>query len=67
MQIENGMNAGNESIDFDELESLFGSPEDELAELEKTSLTENLEGFASCFPDWDSSSSRDTPKISASR
>lgn len=42
-----------ESLEFNELESLFGAPEDELAQMEKTSLTENLEGFASCFPDWD--------------
>ena len=42
-----------ETSAFDELESLFGAPEDELSKMEKTSLTENLEGFASCFPDWD--------------
>ncbi len=46
-------NGNDESLAFDELESLFGAPEDELAKMEKTSLTENLEGFASCFPDWD--------------
>ena len=38
---------------FDELESLFGEPEDELEKMEKVSLTQNLEGFASCFPTWD--------------
>ena len=47
------MNGNGEAMDFDELESMFGAPEDELAQMEKTSLTENLEGFASCFPDWD--------------
>ena len=46
-------NMNSESLEFEELESLFGAPEDELAQMEKTSLTENLEGFASCFPDWD--------------
>ena len=46
-------NMNGESLEFNELESLFGAPEDELAQMEKTSLTENLEGFASCFPDWD--------------
>ncbi len=45
--------AVNTDTSFDELESMFGAPEDELAQMEKTELTENLEGFASCFPDWD--------------
>ncbi len=54
MNSENDMmNSLDESTDFAELESMFGAPEDELAQMEKTSLTENLEGFASCFPDWD--------------
>lgn len=43
----------DESLAFDELETMFGEPVDELAEMEKTSLTEDLEGFASCFPSWD--------------
>ena len=47
------MNGNGEDLNFDELESMFGAPEDELAKMEKTALTENLEGFASCFPDWD--------------
>lgn len=42
-----------EDLSFDELESMFGTPEDELTKMEQTTLTENLEGFASCFPDWD--------------
>ena len=49
----NTMNGSGDLSDFDELESMFGAPEDELAQMEKTTLTENLEGFASCFPDWD--------------
>ena len=44
----------NMSMDeFDELESLFGSKDAELERLEKVVLTQNLEGFASCFPEWD--------------
>ncbi len=39
--------------DFDELEDLFGESDFDLAQKEKTMLTQNLEGFASCFPDWD--------------
>lgn len=42
-----------DSLAFDELEALFGQPEDELTKMEKTSLAEDLEGFASCFPSWD--------------
>lgn len=39
---------------MDELGSLFGGePENELQKAEKIVLTQNLEGFASCFPDWD--------------
>ena len=43
----------DEPLAFDELASIFGAPEDEIARMEKTELTEDLEGFASCFPDWD--------------
>lgn len=39
--------------EFDELEALFGQDDSELANNEKIMLTQNLEGFASCFPDWD--------------
>ena len=49
----NTITVNGDALDFNELESMFGAPEDELAQMEKTSLTENLEGFASCFPDWD--------------
>lgn len=38
---------------FEDLELMFGAPEDEMIKMEKTSLTEDLEGFASCFPSWD--------------
>ena len=39
--------------EFDELEAMFGQDESDLAKMEATMLTQNLEGFASCFPDWD--------------
>lgn len=39
--------------DFDELEAMFGQDASDLAKMEKTMLTQNLEGFASCFPEWD--------------
>ncbi|MCI8871147.1 MAG: hypothetical protein HFF39_11555 [Lawsonibacter sp.] len=39
--------------DFDELEALFGQDDSDLAKMESVMLTQNLEGFASCFPDWD--------------
>ena len=39
--------------DLDELDALFGQPESELDRAEKIVLTNNLEGFAHCFPDWD--------------
>ena len=42
-----------EELDFDELGELFGQPETELDKAEKIVLTQNLEEFASCFPDWD--------------
>ena len=39
--------------EFEELEAMFGQGNMELAQMEKVMLTQNLEGFASCFPDWD--------------
>lgn len=39
--------------DFDELEAMFGQGDSDLAKMESVMLTQNLEGFASCFPDWD--------------
>ena len=38
---------------FDELEGMFGESDAEISEMEKVVLTQNLEGFASCFPEWD--------------
>lgn len=39
--------------DFDELEAMFGQSDSDVQRMEKVVLTQNLEGFASCFPDWD--------------
>ena len=39
--------------DFDELELMFGQEESDIQKMEKVVLTQNLEGFASCFPEWD--------------
>lgn len=39
--------------DFDELEAMFGQSESDIQKMEKVVLTQNVEGFASCFPDWD--------------
>lgn len=44
----------NETVNgFDELESLFGGDSSELEGKEKIVLSQDLEGFAGCFPDWD--------------
>lgn len=39
--------------EFEELDELFGLAETDKEKMEKTVLTQNLEGFASCFPEWD--------------
>lgn len=39
--------------EFEELEAMFGQDSSDLAKMEKVMLTQNLEGFASCFPEWD--------------
>lgn len=44
--------AGTDS-GMDELEKMFGTSFSEIEEMEKVTLTQSLEGFASCFPDWD--------------
>lgn len=43
----------NDINDFDELEAMFGSIDEDVKKMEKVVLTQNLEGFASCFPEWD--------------
>ena len=43
----------NDFAEFEELEAMFGQDASDLEKIEKVMLTQNLEGFASCFPDWD--------------
>lgn len=38
---------------MDDLEAMFGTDDAAAAESEQVVLNQNLEGFASCFPDWD--------------
>ena len=44
--------AEKEENAFDELEEMFKEDE-EIVKAEKVVLKQNLEGFASCFPEWD--------------
>lgn len=39
--------------DFDELEAMFGSADADIEKMENVVLSNNLKGFASCFPEWD--------------
>jgi hypothetical protein len=50
MEDNNMVGAADE---FDELEAMFGQEDSDLSRMEKVMLTQNLEGFASCFPEWD--------------
>lgn len=43
----------NKMDELDELEQLFGGKDEEIEKMEKVVLSQNLEGFASCFPEWD--------------
>lgn len=45
--------ATNTFSEFEELEAMFGQDTSDLAKMEKVMLTQNLDGFASCFPEWD--------------
>ena len=47
------MNENDMMNEFDELEQLFGQTDDQMAAMQRVVLTQNLEGFASCFPEWD--------------
>lgn len=47
------MDLKDDFSEFEELEALFGQDTSDLAMMEKVVLTQNLEGFASCFPEWD--------------
>ena len=46
-------NIDNVSNNMDDLDAIFGAIDDELAQNEKIVLSQNLEGFAACFPEWD--------------
>ncbi|MCR4636874.1 hypothetical protein [Butyrivibrio fibrisolvens] len=43
----------NLDTDFDELEAMFGSADADIEKMENVVLSNNLKGFASCFPEWD--------------
>ena len=47
------MDSMTDFSEFEELEAMFGQDSSDLAKMEKVMLTQNLEGFASCFPEWD--------------
>ncbi len=54
MDLDNMMNGTDNGMDgMDDLDAMFGSIDDELQKNEKIVLSQNLEGFAACFPDWD--------------
>lgn len=41
------------SDDFEELDAMFGNEDEAIRNAESIALSQNLDGFASCFPDWD--------------
>ncbi|MBR5968982.1 MAG: hypothetical protein IK016_01405 [Lachnospiraceae bacterium] len=43
----------DENNTMGELDELFGDDELEMQQNERIVLTQNLQGFASCFPNWD--------------
>ena len=45
------INSGIEG--FDDLDAMFGQDASDMEKMAKTTLTQSLEGFASCFPEWD--------------
>lgn len=45
--------AMNEMDEFDELDDLFGGTDEAVKQMQSVVLSQNLEGFASCFPEWD--------------
>ena len=52
--MSNTDNNSTELIDgMGELDELFGGDDSAAKKSEKIVLNQNLEGFASCFPDWD--------------
>lgn len=47
------MEMAGDSNALADLKAMFGQDDEETKAAERTVLTQNLEGFASCFPDWD--------------
>lgn len=47
------MGADMNMDDFADLENMFGQDTEEMQKAESVVLTQNLDGFASCFPNWD--------------
>lgn len=43
----------NSADDFAELDAMFGNEDEAIRSAESIALSQNLDGFASCFPDWD--------------
>ena len=47
------INMNNElDNDFADLEAMFGSADADIEKMENVVLSNNLKGFASCFPEW---------------
>ncbi|MCR4788398.1 MAG: hypothetical protein K5888_07425 [Lachnospiraceae bacterium] len=40
-------------MSFDDLEAMFSQDDSEISRMENVVLSQNLDGFAQCFPDWD--------------
>jgi len=47
-ELDNELNS-----DFDDLEAMFGAADADIEKMENVVLSNNLKGFASCFPEWD--------------
>ncbi len=53
MSENNEMNRAPVDTGMDELEAMFGTSLYDMEKFEEVTLSQSLEGFASCFPDWD--------------
>lgn len=54
METKNTDEIRNNTDDImNELESMFGEDFSNMEKFENVTLTQSLEGFASCFPEWD--------------
>lgn len=49
----NEMNNYQDNTGMDELEAMFGTDMSDINNMEEVTLSQSLDGFASCFPDWD--------------